>query len=152
MQIIIASAGRWKSGPERSLYEHFARRINWKMELKEVEERIAKTPAGRREKEAERLLTAAGEKSFLIALDGQGKQADSRKFASLMQSWQAERAACLAFLIGGADGLDQSLLARVDYKLSLGDMTWPHLLVRVMLAEQIYRAQTIMAKHPYHRG
>ncbi len=152
MQIIVASAGRWKSGPERALYEHFAKRVTWKMELKEVEERKPLAPPQLKRREGERLLAAAGGKSFLVALDRRAKQTGSEEFAALMETWQSRGVGRLAFLIGGAEGLDQTLLARADYTLSLGAMTWPHLLVRVLLAEQIYRAQCILAHHPYHRG
>ena len=152
MNIIVASAGKWKSGPEHALYEHFARRITRKMELKEVEERKALPPGALKRAEGERLLAAAGDKSFLVALDPGGKQIDSAGFARQIEAWQSRGLGRLAFLIGGADGLDDALLKRADYALSLGAMIWPHLLVRVLLAEQIYRAQCILSHHPYHRG
>ena len=86
-----------------------------------------------------------------MALDPAGVLADSAELARLLERWLAAgRPVC--FLIGGTEGLDAPVIARADYKLSLGRLTWPHFLVRAMLAEQIYRARSIAAGHPYHRA
>jgi len=87
-----------------------------------------------------------------VALDAGGKQFSSEAFAARLAAWRESGAAELAFLIGGADGIAETVLTRADFILSLGAMTWPHLLARVMLLEQLYRAQQIIAGHPYHRG
>ena len=88
----------------------------------------------------------------MVALDGRGKTLTSEEFATRLARWRDDGIADLVFVIGGADGLDRRLIERAAFVLSLGAMTWPHLLVRVLLAEQIYRAQSILLGHPYHRG
>jgi 23S rRNA (pseudouridine1915-N3)-methyltransferase len=87
----------------------------------------------------------------LVALDERGTAWSSRGLADRLGQWRDQGTATLAFAIGGAEGLDRQLIARADAVLSLGAMTWPHLLVRGMLLEQLYRAQQILAGHPYHR-
>jgi 23S rRNA (pseudouridine1915-N3)-methyltransferase len=115
---------------------------------------IAEARGSAREKqrrEAASLLAALPAGAFVVALDLGGKAPDSETFAALLSRWlDAGRA--VAFVIGGAEGLDASVIARADYVLSLGRLTWPHLLVRVMLAEQLFRGRAIAAGHPYHRG
>ena len=86
-----------------------------------------------------------------MALDGRGDAWTSRQFADRLAAWRAGGVAALAFAIGGADGLGQAVIERADAVLSLGAMTWPHFLARGMLLEQLYRAQQILAGHPYHR-
>ena len=89
--------------------------------------------------------------AFVVALDSGGAMPDSEELARLLERWLAAgRPVC--FLIGGAEGLDTQVIARADYMLSLGRLTWPHLLARAMLAEQVYRARSIAAGHPYHRS
>ena len=100
---------------------------------------------------AELLRAAVPEGATLAALDERGTRMDSRQFADRIAAWRAG-GRDLAFVIGGADGLDAGLLAGADVKLSLGSMTWPHMMVRVMLMEQLYRAQQILAGHPYHKS
>jgi len=102
----------------------------------------------RREAAALRARIPAG--CFLIALDRAGEVLDSAGLARRLGQWSATRPPC--FLIGGAEGLDPNLLADCQARLSLGAMVWPHLLARAMLAEQLFRAQSILAGHPYHRG
>ena len=89
--------------------------------------------------------------AFAVALDLGGAAPDSAGLAALLERWEAGGRAP-HFLIGGAEGLDAAVLARADHVLSLGPLTWPHMLVRVMLAEQLYRAQAIRSGHPYHRA
>jgi 23S rRNA (pseudouridine1915-N3)-methyltransferase len=105
----------------------------------------------KRRREAAALLAALPAAAFVVALDLGGKAPDSESFAALLARW-LDAGRPVAFVIGGAEGLDASVLARADYVLSLGRLTWPHLLVRVMLAEQLFRARAIAAGHPYHRG
>ena len=85
-------------------------------------------------------------------LDERGQNVDSAAFAALLRQWRAEDRPAVCFVIGGADGLAQSLSERAKVKLAFGGATWPHQLVRIMLLEQLYRAGTILAGHPYHRG
>ena len=102
-------------------------------------------------REAELLLAAVPDDALLVALDERGKALTSAAFAERLQRWRIEGPKSLAFVIGGADGLPQPVVQRARFALSLGAMTWPHLLARILLLEQLYRAQQILAGHPYHR-
>lgn len=148
----IVSAGRWKSAPLKTSFEDYANRIRPPLALKEIEPKGRLTGVTLREAEAALLEQAAPKGAVLVALDGGGKNLSSDKLAEKLGAWRDQGRAEIAFLIGGADGLLPALTAKADLVLSLGAMTWPHLLARVMLAEQIYRAQQILAGHPYHRA
>jgi 23S rRNA (pseudouridine1915-N3)-methyltransferase len=115
----------------------------------EVRQRLA--PAALKAREGNLILGALPKGAPLVALDEGGALWSSRTLADRLAAWRDGGAAELAFAIGGADGLGAEVLARADATLSLGPMTWPHLLVRGMLLEQLYRAQQILAGHPYHR-
>ena len=121
------------------------------MELKEIEERKPLPTAERIKREGERLLAALPEGATMVALDGGGRELSSTALAKTLGRWRDSGVRHLGFIIGGADGLDKALTGRADIVLSLGAMTWPHMLVRVMLAEQLYRASAILTGHPYHR-
>jgi 23S rRNA (pseudouridine1915-N3)-methyltransferase len=154
MKFRILTVGRMKAGPERALYEHYAARVRPPIATSEVEEKRPLTSAELKSREAELLLAALDEtksKRAVVALDEHGKTFSSRDLAQRLQRFEDDGAAEIAFLIGGADGHGDAVLKRADLKLSLGAMTWPHMLVRGMLAEQLYRAQAILAGHPYHR-
>jgi 23S rRNA (pseudouridine1915-N3)-methyltransferase len=152
MRILVAAVGRAKAGPARDLFEAYRRRIAWPLELKEVEERRRLSAEEMKAREGELLLGALPKRETrVVALDERGKTLSSTEFADLLGRWRDQGAAEIAFLIGGADGLEPTVTARADLVLSLGRMTWPHLLVRGLLAEQLYRAQQILANHPYHR-
>lgn len=152
MKLTIAAVGRAGRGPERDLYEHYAGRIRWPLTLREVEEKKKLPPAQLILREGELLLGAVPPRAVLVALDRRGKVIDSAAFAERLQRWRDDGVAEIAFLIGGADGHGESLLGKSSLTLSFGAMTWPHLLARAMLAEQIYRAQQLLAGHPYHRA
>ena len=151
MRIVIAAVGRLRREPERDLYEAYARQIRWPLTLKEVAEKRPVTGPERKAREAELLLAAIPKGSTLVALDETGRTLDSQTFSRRLGAWQDQGVGDLAFVIGGADGLDISIHERAELVLSLGPMTWPHRLVRAMLAEQLYRAQSILDGHPYHR-
>lgn len=151
MRLTIACIGR-NRGPERDLYDHYARRIRWPLALRELEEK-RKLPADQlMRREGELLLAAVPAGAVLVALDRRGKALDSQGFADRLARWRDNSVSDVAFLIGGADGHAEALLHKADLLLSFGAMTWPHLLARAMLAEQIYRAQQVLAGHPYHRA
>ena len=150
MRLVIATAGKWKSGPERDLYDHYAKRITFALDLKEIEEKKKRAPAALKVREGELLLAQVPDGAVIVALHEGGKTLSSRAFAAKLGNWR-DQARDVAFLIGGADGLDDTVIKRADWVMGLGTMTWPHLLVRGMLTEQIYRAQCILAGHPYHR-
>ena len=152
MKLLIACIGRAPRGPERDLYEHYANRIRWPLALREVEEK-RKLPANQLIlREGELLLDTVPTKAVVVALDRRGTALDSETFAHRLTRWRDESVSDVAFLIGGADGHGEPLLKKAALILSLGAMTWPHLLARAMLAEQIYRAQQLLAGHPYHRA
>ncbi len=156
MRILVAAVGRFGGGRargarERALFEHYARRISPPLVLREVAERRALPPGELKKREAKRLLAAVPKGAAVVVLDESGRTLTSAAFAERIGRWRDSGVRDLAFLIGGAGGVDDSVIERADLVLSLGAMTWPHLLVRGMLAEQIYRAQTILSGHPYHR-
>ena len=157
MRITIAAVGRLKAGPEREIFErHFGRardagrRLALTFDVREFPESRASDATRRKEEEARELSEAAGD-GVLIALDENGTTIDSREFAGRIGKWRDSGTAHLAFAIGGADGLAASLTGKAALRLAFGRMTWPHQFVRLMLAEQLYRAVTILSGHPYHR-
>lgn len=139
-----------KPGPEAALYAHYAARLRPPPEVTEIPEARG-APAEIRRREGAALLAALPADAVAVALDLGGEALDSERFAALLARWEeAGRTPC--FLIGGAEGLDPAVTTRADHRLALGPMTWPHFLVRGMLAEQLYRAQAIRQNHPYHRA
>lgn len=152
MKLTIAAIGRASRGPERDLYEHYAGRIRWPLVLREREERRKLPPPEMVRREGELLLQAAPTGALLVALDRRGKLIDSEAFARSLGRWRDDSVPDVAFLIGGADGHAEPLLGKASLVLSFGAMTWPHLLARAMLAEQIYRGQQLLLGHPYHRA
>jgi 23S rRNA (pseudouridine1915-N3)-methyltransferase len=152
MQITVAAVGRARPGPERALFDHYRQRLSWSLTLKEVEEKRPLTVIERMGREAEMLLAAVPAGAVVVALDERGGPISSEDFAARLGTWRDQGRARVAFLIGGADGHTDAVRNRSDLLLSFGRMTWPHMLVRGLLAEQLYRAECILANHPYHRG
>jgi 23S rRNA (pseudouridine1915-N3)-methyltransferase len=146
----IVAVGRLKPGPERALYEHYAARLRPPPAVVEIAEGRGDAAEARR-REGAAILAALPPGSLAVAMDLGGEAPGSEAFAALLDRW-AGTGKPLAFVIGGAEGLDPVVLARAAHRLSLGPMTWPHFLVRGMLAEQLYRAQAIRQNHPYHRA
>ncbi len=147
----VIAVGRMKPGAERTLFEHFAARITPTLEVREVEEKRTLPAPKLKAREAELLLAVIPEAVRVVALDERGKTMGSVNFAKMLGNWRDDGVRGVAFVIGGASGLERSVLERADMVLSLGAMTWPHMLVRGLLAEQIYRANAILSGHPYHR-
>ncbi len=152
MRITLAAVGRAKAGPTRDLYDLYVKRLSWPVTLKEVDERRALAPAALKASEGERLLAAMPKGARLIALDEAGRSLTSAAFAELLGRWRDDGMQDLAIAIGGAEGLAAAVRERADLLLAFGSMTWPHLLVRALAVEQLYRAQTILSGHPYHRA
>ncbi len=152
MRITLVAVGRAKADPAAELTDLYAARLRWPFELKEVEERRALPSAQLKTREGRLILAALPGGARLVALDERGRSLNSRAFAALVGRWRDEGLRDLAFAIGGAEGLADEVLEQAALRLSLGPMTWPHLLVRPLLAEQLYRAQCILEGHPYHRG
>ena len=152
MRVTVAAIGRDRAGPARELFEEYRKRSLWPLRLVEIAARSRLPIERRRADEALRLVQAAPAGALLVALDEHGRELDSVAFARRLGDWRDQGRTEIAFLIGGPDGLAPSLLERADAVVALGPMTWPHRLVRVLLAEQLYRAQAILAGHPYHRA
>lgn len=152
MRLYLAAVGRLKSGPHQALAQHYAERLTSPLTIREVEEKRPLPPGELKAREGALLLAAVPARATLVALDERGKQFASEAFARRLAAWRDGGVADLAFLIGGAEGLADEVRQKAELVLSLGAMTWPHLLVRGMLLEQLYRAQQILAGHPYHRG
>jgi 23S rRNA (pseudouridine1915-N3)-methyltransferase len=149
MRIVIAAIGKLRKGPEQEIFETYIRRLPWAVTVKDFAEQDGRD---RQAREGERLLKAIPAGATVIALDEHGEALDSIGFSERLRGWRDGGTADLAFLIGGADGHGPEVRKRAEWLLSLGPMTWPHLLVRGMLAEQLYRASAILAGHPYHRA
>jgi 23S rRNA (pseudouridine1915-N3)-methyltransferase len=153
VRLSLVAVGRAKDGPERALFQHYQRRLSPPgLALREVEEKRPLPAPQLKAREAELLLGALPPAALVVALDERGQTIDSMAFAARLGAWRDSGVADLAFVIGGADGLDQSVRDRAALLVSFGKMTWPHMLVRALLAEQLYRAQAILAGHPYHRA
>lgn len=140
MKITIVSIGKWKNSPEAKIFAEYQKRMKWKIELIEVDE-----------KNAANILDYVPEKSYRVVLDEKGKHLTSRELANQIDRLQSNGNSHISILIGAAGGHNIDTLENADLLLSLGKMTWPHMLVRAMLAEQLYRAFSILSGHPYHR-
>ena len=141
MRIRICAIGKDRRGEFSEAINRYSKQLPWKLEFIEKEAKKPNAPVAQRmSEEAELLLQAASGASVKIALDERGKSLKSPDFAQKLGMWQEEGLTDIAFFIGGADGLDVNLLNKCDLKLSLGQMVWPHQMVRAMLAEQLYRA------------
>lgn len=155
MRMTLIAIGRAKPGPHRDLFEHYAERLGHgplgALRLKEVEEHRSLPARELKRREAELLLGAQPKGARLVALDERGKTLTSGDFAALLGRWRDDGVGEVAFAIGGAGGLDARVREAAALTLALGPMTWPHLLTRALLAEQLYRAQSILTGHPYHR-
>ncbi len=150
MQITIAAIGKINPrSPEQALFAEYSKRLPWKLMLKELE--LRKSSGPRKADETALLLEATAPAERRIALDERGKSLSSREFADTIRQWQNQGVSSLGFIIGGADGLEAELLKPCHLLLSFGRMSWPHMLARAMLAEQLYRAHTLLSGHPYHR-
>ncbi len=152
MRLAILAVGRAKAGPERELYRHYAERLTWPLTLSEVEEKRRLSAAEMKKSEGKLLLAALPKDAALWALDPRGKALSSEDFAQRIGKERDGGSSVLVFVIGGAEGLADEVLQRAALQLAFGSLTWPHMLARAMLAEQLYRAQQIIAGHPYHRG
>jgi 23S rRNA (pseudouridine1915-N3)-methyltransferase len=160
MRLIVAAVGRLKDGAERELLERYrnrfgamAKRLGFSAVVwHELAESRAATAANRSAEEGAALLKLARDANVIIALDERGKALTSQAFARLLAKTRDDGAGTAAILVGGADGLAPAVREAAHVKVSFGAITLPHGLARIILAEQLYRAATIMAGHPYHRG
>lgn len=150
MQLIIFAVGKGRAAPENTLAHSWLSRLPQSGVLIEVESKLPPGPK-RTKDESQRLLKLMPEGAAIAAMDPRGKDHSSEDFATLISDWQNQGYAAAAFVIGGADGHSDLLRQRADRLVSFGRATWPHMLFRAMLAEQLYRASSILAGHPYHR-
>ena len=154
MKLKIAAVGRLRGGPELELISDYLDRIDKTgrgLGLGPVAVQEVEAKKGGMAAEAELLEKAVSGSNPVCVLDERGKTLSSPDFANLLAKWRDEGRAEAAFVIGGADGIDPALRAKANFSLGFGQMVWPHMLVRVMLAEQLYRAASILAGAPYHR-
>ncbi|MCA1337662.1 23S rRNA (pseudouridine(1915)-N(3))-methyltransferase RlmH [Pseudooceanicola marinus] len=155
MKLHLCAIGRLRKGPEKALIDDYLDRAGKTGRALglgpcAVSEAEAKRGGGMAE-EAELLSRMIPDGAKLVCLDERGKLLTSPQLADQLGAWRDEGIRDTAFVIGGADGIDPALRARADLSISFGKMVWPHMLARVMLSEQIYRATTILAGSPYHR-
>ena len=156
MRVHLCAVGRLRAGPKRDLIDDYLMRFDRTGRPlglgpaleHEVEDRKNAGMAA----EADLLARAVPAGAVLVTLDERGKMLSSPDFAAQLARWRDDGRQDLAFVIGGADGIDPALRTRADFSISFGAMVWPHMLVRVMLAEQLYRAATILGGGPYHRA
>lgn len=152
MHIAIVAVGRFKRGPEQDLFARYVARCPWQIDLHEVV--LKKAVAATRVRAAESRLLAAhldGPRPVVV-LDERGRLPSSADIAETLGRWRDDGRGGARFVIGGADGVDECLRQRADALWAFGRLTWPHLMVRALLAEQLYRAASLLAGHPYHRG
>jgi 23S rRNA (pseudouridine1915-N3)-methyltransferase len=156
MRVHLCVVGRLRSGPERMMIDDYTLRFDRTGRALGLgplaEHEVEDKRGGGMAAEGALLARAVPEGALLVVLDERGRVMPSPDFAGQMASWRDAGRQDLAFVIGGADGIDPALRARADFALSFGAMVWPHMLVRVMLAEQLYRAATILTGGPYHRA
>ena len=138
MLIHIVARGRIGRSPEGELVERYLKRISWPVKVTELPESGGRMPP-------------PAEQGVTIVLDEKGEQLGSAAFAERLGRWRDDGRREARFLVGGADGWDEAMRADADLLLAFGKATWPHLLARAMLAEQLWRAVSILANHPYHR-
>ncbi len=153
MKVVILSIGKFENSPHKTVFENYLKRLKWKVELKELELKNAKNLSSPEVKkgEGELILKALKPSSKLIICDENGRQFKSRDFAKLISDSALNGDSDLTFVIGGSDGLAAEILQKPALKISFGLATFPHLMLRSILVEQLYRAQTIIEGHPYHR-
>ncbi|MCG6859490.1 MAG: 23S rRNA (pseudouridine(1915)-N(3))-methyltransferase RlmH [Salaquimonas sp.] len=160
MRLAIGAVGRMKAGPETELLERYSDRARkagkavgiTELAIREIAESRAAKVQARRDEEAANLLKNLAPEAFIVCLDESGRALGSEALSRLVQSRLDDGTSEIGFLIGGPDGHGGAVRQRASLTLAFGSATWPHQLVRVMLAEQLYRAVTILTGHPYHRA
>ncbi|WP_026758661.1 23S rRNA (pseudouridine(1915)-N(3))-methyltransferase RlmH [Sediminimonas qiaohouensis] len=156
MRVHLCVVGRLRAGPERDLVDDYLARFDKTGRAMNLgparEHEVEDNRGGGMSAEAALLERTIPKGALLITLDERGRTLSSPQFADKLQGWRDEGRQDLALVIGGADGIAPELRKRADFSLSFGAMVWPHMLVRVMAAEQLYRAASILAGSPYHRA
>jgi 23S rRNA (pseudouridine1915-N3)-methyltransferase len=147
---VVIAVGRGRGSEEQALFDRYAGRLRPPPRLVEIAEAPG-GPAESKRREGEAILAAIPDGAVLVALDLGGADTTTEAFVARLARWR-EAGRTLAFAIGGAEGLDAAVIARAAQVLAFGRATWPHLLVRAMLAEQLFRADSLLRGHPYHRA
>lgn len=159
MRVILLAVGRMKKGPETELVQRYLKRAEQAgrqiglraVEVIEIRESRASDAGKRMIEESIALANIIPDAAMTAMLDERGESLSSADFADRLRKWRDAGVPAAVFIIGGPDGLAQSLRDKAKLKLAFGAATWPHQMVRIMLLEQIYRAITILSGHPYHR-
>ena len=158
LAVTLVCVGRAKAGAERDLAARYIERaalagrgLGLAIAVREIDESRARRPEDRKAEEAKAIRAVLGADARMIALDETGQAMDSVRFAGLVGGAR-DAGTALALVVGGPDGLDPAFRGAASHTIALGAMTWPHQLVRIMAAEQLYRAVTILSGHPYHRA
>lgn len=160
MRLTVIAVGRLKQGPERELAQRYqerfaelSRKLGFRgLDIHEITESRAREAPARMTEEATAITAVLPDGANLVVLDERGHSLDSAAFAARLGDWRDRSVPSTAFVIGGADGLSPEFRRKANLSMSFGAATWPHQMVRVLLLEQIYRAATILAGHPYHRA
>jgi 23S rRNA (pseudouridine1915-N3)-methyltransferase len=160
MRIVVAAVGRLKQGPERELAERYRKRAAdagrsaglSAVDIVEIKESRAGDTDRRMLEESIAIANIIPDRAVTVILDERGESMSSSSFAGRLQGWRAENKPAIVFIVGAADGLAPALREKASLAIAFGPATWPHQLVRIMLLEQLYRAVTIIAGHPYHRA
>jgi 23S rRNA (pseudouridine1915-N3)-methyltransferase len=160
MRIVVAAVGRLKQGAERELAERYRKRAIEAgrsaglsaVDVVEIKESRAGDAPRRMLEESIAIANIIPDRAVTVIVDARGESMSSASFAGRLQGWRQQNKPAVVFIIGAADGLAPSLREKASLAIAFGEATWPHQLVRIMLLEQLYRATTILAGHPYHRA
>lgn len=152
MDILILAIGKIKKGSIQDLCHHYTKQYQGSLACHEIEIKTFSNDQDKKTKESQAILENLNTQDVLILLDEHGKNTSTKSLSATIIRYQENGLKRLVFAIGGADGHDLSLKNRANHTISFGSATWPHMLVRVMLYEQLYRAQKIQHGHPYHRA
>lgn len=144
MKITLLCIGKMKDPAQIALFEEYRKRLSFKLEVHEL---ATADPL----KEHASIEKALPEQGCIVGLDERGENFSSKQFAKWFGEQQLKGHSRMTFIIGGAEGLNDKIRGRCDLLISFGQMTWPHMLVRILLAEQLYRTQQILSGHPYHK-
>ncbi|MEM9440906.1 MAG: 23S rRNA (pseudouridine(1915)-N(3))-methyltransferase RlmH [Pseudomonadota bacterium] len=151
MRLVLVAVGRDRRGPASELAELYQKRCPWRIDVVDIAPRNEGDTAKRIALEAQKIRRALPDDAALVVLDERGDNLSSQELAKKVQAFQMKGRQVIAFVIGGADGLERSLVESADVRLAFGRATWPHRFVRAMVMEQLYRVSTILSGHPYHR-
>ncbi len=153
MKITIIAINNFEKNAYQEIFAEFKKRMHYNIDLKELKTKLVKNISQNQIKKEEGavILKNIDKNSFIIALDEKGKEHSSKDFAALFEKITLGGKSHITFIIGGAYGLDEEVLQNANLRMSLSKLTFPHLMVRIILIEQIYRAQSIIDGHPYHK-